>query len=198
LEIFVHTILKHSFEPDLKINNLHIITGLGVLILQAACTQSSTKPDAEKTSPNNDLPTHVLINDCIKQAVYFEYKSQQYDSLDTQYFQVLEDYNDEDAIELSSLLKFYNKQLITISDSVQLKNTIFKCDSLKQELSRYSKELVGYVFVHTFKVDEKLSSAIFLIDKSCRWSEIIPVRAISELDSEDFVETFRNKKTSDN
>ncbi|MFN3916631.1 MAG: hypothetical protein ACK4K0_02715 [Flavobacteriales bacterium] len=189
--------LKYRFNPDLKINSLHIVLNSGIALIFASCTQSSTTNDAKQKFNAPELPEHVLINDCIKQAIYFEYKNQNYDSVDTKYFQLLEDYSNEDAIELSTLLKYYNKQLPTLSDSTELKNIIYKCDSIKQELSRYSKELVGYVFVHSFQINKKLNSAIFLIDKACRWSEMIPVKAISKFDSEDFVETFRTKKISD-
>ncbi|PCJ87028.1 MAG: hypothetical protein COA57_05485 [Flavobacteriales bacterium] len=139
--------------------------------------------------------TRDNLEDCIKKELYYDTRVDlgSYENLKTEYFTELRDYSSNKALriedELDKHIRFYRQKYErdpqeSIPDSVQFDERVklkFKIDSMGNLLRPYPKEVVGYVFVHTFKTMDDTMAVIFLMDKYCMKTEAIPIK-ISDTD----------------
>jgi hypothetical protein len=133
------------------------------------------------------------IGECMRKTLHYHtVDMHSYDSLATQYFHEIKDYTGSKAKKLYK--RILNKKHLVNSDSIRLNNPDevhllqYQIDSLQHLISKFEKEVVGYVFVHTFQSEQDTLSMIIVMDNKCDMSEAIPIKAIKDIDPDDYIE----------
>lgn len=174
-----------------------IIGGIVIGIFLTGCLNEG---DVNKKTTGDTDQAPVDYTECVKKAIYYKLKTDEteYDSISTSYFKEIEDYTDSSTIKMQEALwekeTLFNQFWSTNSDSdssnmhIVLENEI---DSLKKELKSIEKEIVGYVFVHTFSIGKDTSSMIFIIDDRCEKWDAIPIKTIKDIEPNSFVKNIR-------
>jgi len=140
-----------------------------------------SQSDVENKS--NKEKIKVSLTECTKNAVYYldEVDITTYDSVTTQYFHEVMDYTTEEALELQkeieSLKSFMESNVENENDSIV--ELYYK---KKTGLSKFKKEITGYVYVHTFLNNSDTLSALILANANCTKATAIKVRTISDID----------------
>jgi hypothetical protein len=176
------------------------------LVLFIACGSPAKKktPAKKDSSDNQEIsfnykgPNYELINNCLRTTLSYrlQVEPRDYDSIATYYFHEIRDYEDKNVRAQSHRLKALKDNmrdsltLLTDTRSKQLEGEI---DILQQEVNSHNLDVIGYVFVHTFRIKEKdTMSAIFVMDQNCGYKELIKVKAISDPNPEDYIESIRS------
>ncbi len=148
-----------------------------------------------KAPSNNKI--QISLAECTKNAVYYldEVDITTYDSVTTQYFHEVLDYTLDEAIQLEKETELL-KQYINKTDFQ--KQTGNESDSIidlyyrnKNALSKYKKEVTGYVYVHTFINNTDTLSALILANANCTKATAIKVRTISDIDPSMYASQIR-------
>ena len=200
--------MKGAIIPFLKVSDaLSKFFIIPLLVLSACATPDNQQQTVEESLIVFDREN---LEPCIKKELYYDTRidMDSYQSLGTQYFHGIEDYTSKNAHKLErDLLKrrryldqklrlVGDDELLEVVDSLQQEEReliVAEMDSIKQELAPYRKEVVGYVFIHTFLSAGDTHSVIFLMDTRCVHTEAISVRTIpQELDPEKYKEIFRD------
>ena len=143
-------------------------------------------------------PDFEMINNCLRTTLSYKLQVEphDYDSIATYYFHEIRDYEDKAIREKNGLLKRLQatvKDSLTLFKPERLKSLEGKIDILQQEVNSYTKEVIGFVFVHTFCIKQKDTlSAIYVMDQNCGFKEIIKVKVISDPNPEDYIESIRS------
>ncbi|HLP13122.1 MAG TPA: hypothetical protein VK177_14390 [Flavobacteriales bacterium] len=175
------------------------------LLMLMACGTSAEKetPVKEDSADNQDLnfnysgPNYEMINNCLRTTLSYrlQVEPRDYDSIATYYFHEIRDYQDKTIREKNQRLKKLKNQMrdsVTILSAVRAKQLEGEIDILQQEINSHSLEVIGYVFVHSFLIKEKdTMSAIFVMDQNCGYKELIKVKAISDPNPDDYIESIR-------
>jgi hypothetical protein len=172
--------------------NLKQIFILVVVLVFAAC-DAPIKRDLEDTAPTT-VYTKDNLEPCIKKelALSSQFDAASYKSLQVLYFQEVEDYTKKKPQKLDERLGILMTYMDTLlqnkkaedygyKDSIQYNEGLkvkAEIDSINQVLRTYRKEVVGYVFVHTYKTLDDTLSVIFLMDTKCMYTEAIEVNAV--------------------
>lgn len=155
------------------------------------------KSDAAYTQHVNKGPDYEKINNCLRTTLSYklQVEPREYDSLATYYFHEIRDYTNPKIRGQNHKLKNLKQQL---KDSAQTFNDDKRkmvegeIDLLQQEINSHFKEIIGYVFVHSFILKDKdTMSAIFVMDMNCGFKELIKVKVISDPNPEDYIESIR-------
>lgn len=150
-----------------------------------------------KTESNSDLKVHVedlALIEPIKKIIYYlnDVDITTYDSITTQYFHAVVDYTDTIAINLKQDQDFF--QAVVDSDTVSNQELDFYYEKLiatNSQLAKYNKEVIGYVFVHTFMNKGDTMSAIILTNASMTKGQAIPVKKITDIEPDLFTSSIR-------
>lgn len=157
-----------------------------------------TEEEPQDINLNYKGPDFEMINNCLRTTLSYklQIEPRDYDSIATYYFHEIRDYEDKSVRSKSQSLKTLQANLrdsMTILSSARSKELEGKIDILQQEINSYNKEVIGYVFVHTFRIKEKdTMSAIYVMDQKCGFKELIKVKAISDPNPEDYIESIRS------
>lgn len=183
-----------------------ILGFISIVFLLVSCGgNSDEKHDDKKISsvkPENiDFsyrgPDYKLISNCLRTTLSYklQIEPRDYDSIATYYFHEIRDYTNPEIKAKSILLKTLKQnhkdsiELLTKERNAKLEAQI---DILQQELNVHFKDVIGYVFVHSFTLKEKDTvSAIFVMDQNCGYKELIKVKVITDPNPEDYVESIR-------
>jgi hypothetical protein len=142
-------------------------------------------------------PDFELINNCLRTTLSYklQIEPRDYDSIATYYFHEIRDYADRSIRSKNRTLKVLQANLrdsLPILEESRSKSLEGQIDILQQEINSFSKEVIGFVFVHTFRIKEKdTMSAIYVMDQNCGFKELIKVKAISDPNPEDYIESIR-------
>ncbi|MFI5204937.1 MAG: hypothetical protein ACHQF2_10615 [Flavobacteriales bacterium] len=158
--------------------------------------------DSSETEVPDSLRNYIMnrseVYDCMLNAIYYKLKvtREDLDTIKTHYFHNIVDYQDLEVRVMSERLQRLRE---IMKDSAKVKSFIpqryeKEMDSLVQEVNRYEKSVVGFVLVHTFfiKADRDTQTMIFVLDKNCGYKDAIKIKSISNLNPEDYVNSFRN------
>ncbi len=159
------------------------------------CSTVDNKPEIKYEAENKSIPEFNL-NNCLEEALTKDsiVNMQTYDSLDTRYMHEILDYTDQMAMELAKDLELQKKILLSdsISNNAELTDLKqYEITQLEQELAKFGKEVVGYVFVHTFLSNSDTLSRIIVMDNECKISKAIPIRAIKDINPNDYLRKIR-------
>lgn len=169
-----------------------------VLSIFICSCNSSTNADNEEviamedSEKKNESGIGFSTSECIRNAIYYLETTdmQTYDSLDTRYFNEIMGYRKSSAIELEDKIISIKENIANdtmndipapIRDEMNL-----QIDSLKIELDYYKKEVIGYVFVHTYTSLSDTLSAIIVMNKNCSSTQAIPVSTVSSVNPNDY------------
>lgn len=143
-------------------------------------------------------PDYEAINNCLRTTLSYkmQIEPRDYDSISTYYFHEIRDYAEPEISQKNQALRRL-KQTIKDSSSAleetRLKDIEGQIDILQQEVNAHYREVIGYVFVHSFSIKDKDTlSAIFVMDRSCGFKEFIIVKAISDPNPDDYIEPIRS------
>jgi len=176
---------------------------LPALLILTACGQPepSKKKAVVPVDPDikiNKGPDYEFINNCLRTTLSYklQVEPRDYDSIATYYFHEIRDYEDKEIRLKNQKLKRLKNNL---KDSLSLmsedrRNAIEgEIDVLQQEVNAHFKDVIGYVFVHSFRIKEKdTMSAIYVMDNKCGFKEFIRVKVISDPNPEDYIESIRS------
>lgn len=143
-------------------------------------------------------PDFELINNCLRTTLSYklQIEPRDYDSIATYYFHEIRDYENKAVRSKNVLLKRLKNNLkdsVSLLAEPRLKKLEASVDILQQDVNSYHKEVIGYVFVHTFVIKEKDTlSAIYVMDQKCGFKELIKVKVISDPNPEDYVDAIRS------
>jgi len=182
--------------------NRYLLLILAISLFSCGSDRTPVKEKKESvdTNPLHHYkgPDYESINNCLRTTLSYkmQVEPRDYDSLATYYFHEIRDYTDPDVRSKNNLLKTYKQ---TLKDSASLlsekrqKVLEGEIDILQQEINSHLREVIGYVFVHSFIIKEKdTMSAIFVMDQNCGFKEFIKVKVISDPNPEDYVESIRS------
>lgn len=171
----------------------------------AACggSQSDLKESSSSTGSPEDIkpPKEVdyeAINNCLHSTLSYkmQLEPKDYDSIATYYFHEIRDYEDKEIRKKNQhlqRLKQWYKDSASIAPATRAKEIEKEIDVLQQEVNRYFREIIGYVFVHSFVAKQKDTiSAIFVMDYKCSYKELIKVKVITDPNPDDYIETIRS------
>jgi hypothetical protein len=171
-----------------------------------SCGSNNNKPSKGRKPANeasNDHlpyrgPDHEMINNCLRTTLSYklQVEPRDYDSIATYYFHEIRDYTDPEVRERYRKLKRLKENMrdsLTLLSDARSKKLEGEIDILQQDINAYHKEVIGYLFVHSFRIKEKDTlSAIFVMDQNCGYKELIKVKVISDPDPEDYIESIRS------
>jgi len=180
---------------------LFLYPALGIVCVMTAGCNTQEKQYAadqvQRTYSKDD------IDECIRKELSYDpnIDMKSYKGLSIEYFNEIKDYVSEDAIDIQNEIERY-KEIIKKKESVDISSNKTKdstdqdlikikadLDSLNKKIRQYRKVAVGYVFVHKFISGEDTLKRIFVMDKNCNETDIIPVKSNHSLNPDD----FRNK-----
>lgn len=175
-----------------------------LIVTLFSCGSDRTPVQAKKEPVNNNPlnmykgPDYETINNCLRTTLSYkmQVEPRDYDSLATYYFHEIRDYTDPE-IRLKNIQLKTCKQSLKDSASLlnekRLKALEGQIDILQQEVNSHLRQVIGYVFVHSFVIKEKdTMSAIFVMDQNCGFKEFIKVKVISDPNPDDYVESIRS------
>lgn len=163
-----------------------------VITVMAAC---SSPTENSEEDDNVSAPVVLTQAECIDKVLYYklEATSENYDSISISYFNEVMDYEDSLALAIQDEMWILEGMRFSYLSDYEIEGNQERADSLnividklKKELKAYRKTVVGYVFVHTFTIEQDTMSMIFLMDKNCSQSDAIPIKTVEELDPDDF------------
>jgi len=134
----------------------------------------------------------VPLNECIQNALYYLDNTEinSYDSIDTHYFHEVLGYKNQKALDMEKRLQMLKHSImIDTSNNLgtaqreEIENDI---ENLRYELYSHEKEVIGFVFIHTYSIKQDTLSAIIVMTKNCSSSQAIPVNAIKDIDPSDY------------
>jgi hypothetical protein len=171
-----------------------------------ACGSSEKKGDKAKIEEEEpeDIaltykgPDFEMINNCLRTTLSYklQIEPRDYDSIATYYFHEIRDYADKAIRTKNRTLKLLQANLrdsLTILKEDRAKSLEGQIDIMQQDINSHTKEVIGFVFVHTFRIKEKdTMSAIYVMDQNCGFKELIKVKAISDPNPEDYIESIRS------
>lgn len=158
----------------------------------AACSSPDEQPEAME---NTNEATALTKAECIDKVLYYKLETtgENYDSISTDYFNEVIDYEDSIALAIQDTVWMLESTRFSYLSDYELEGSQEMADSLnliiddlKKQLKAYQKAVVGYVFVHTFSVSQDTMSMIFIMDKDCSKSDAIPVKTVEDIDPDDF------------
>ena len=155
------------------------------------------KEDPEMITPLYKGPDFEMINNCLRTTLSYklQIEPRDYDSIATYYFHEIRDYHDKKIRIKNRQLKQLKTNLrdsLSLLADVRIKALEGKIDILQQEVNAHFKEVIGFVFVHTFCIKDKDTlSAIYVMDQNCGFKELIKVKVISDPNPEDYIESIR-------
>lgn len=173
-----------------------------LLVLLSSCGRgkktNATSPEnkgidvsvSKKTASVNDF----ALVETVKKFIYYmnEVDISTYDSISTQYFHEVVDYTDTIAISIDNKLK--KLKLLINGDSLNsFEKEVVKDEmiQLSTELSKYSKSVTGYLFVHTFLNKGDTLSAIIITNADMSKGEAFPVNTVNHIEPSQFTENIR-------
>lgn len=174
-----------------------------LISLMTSCGGSSSTKELETSLPAKDNeiqgPKKVHVEDFalvepIKKIIYYlsEVDITTYDSITTQYFHAVMDYKDSNAIHLEHQLNYYESIIHSSETSEEDKlASQEEATKINQQLWKYNKEVIGYVFVHTFMNKGDTMSAIILTNSSLTKGQAIPIKKITEIEPDQFTSSIR-------
>ncbi len=174
-----------------------ILTILALSIITVSCNNTKKEngdeanPTPESTSSTSSLPDFSL-SECILNAIYHldDTEINSYDSIATQYFHEVIGFQDSAAVAMELEMNATKSILLNDTNAIlpplTLDSLKYRVTELKQELSRYDKGVIGFVFVHTYRMASDTASAIILMNMNCSKSEAIPVKTIKDVNPEDY------------
>jgi len=172
-----------------------------VILLFSAVSCSEKNQDSEEEivaqnikadSQNGSQVPDVPLNECIHNALYYLNNTEinTYDSIDTHYFHEVLGYTNKKAIEMEKRLNMLKHSVMidTLNNlgTVQRNEIELDIKNLRNELYTHEKEVIGFVFIHTYSIKQDTLSAIIVMTKNCSSSEAFPVNAIKDIDPSDF------------
>lgn len=179
----------------MKSINLNLLLILLLFLSSCKDTNSdiSNEPIDKEIKVQSKLSVNFSIGDCIHNALYYLDNTdiKTYDSLDTRYFHEILGYASKEAIGMEEKI-ISLKQNISLDTNNMISSIIkdemqLQIDSLRNELNYYDKEVIGYVFVHTYTSHNDTLSAIIVMNKDCASSHAIPVKTINNINPDDYV-----------
>ncbi|HYG51538.1 MAG TPA: hypothetical protein VD905_11585 [Flavobacteriales bacterium] len=176
------------------------------LLILAACGLSAEKdkPVAEEKTESEEFRLNYngidyeMISNCLRTTLSYrmQIEPRDYDSIATYYFHEIRDYSDKEVRETNRKLKKLKQHMrdsVAILTPARAKSLEGEIDILQQEVNSHHLEVIGYVFVHSFRLKEKDTvSALFVMDDHCGYKEIIKVKAISDPNPDDYIESIRS------
>ena len=143
-------------------------------------------------------PNYESISNCLTTTLSYklQIEPRDYDSIATYYFHEIRDYIDIKIRKKNQRLrrlKEWYKDSSMVTPEIRLKEIEKEIDVLQQDVNRYYREVIGYVFVHSFRIKEKdTMSAIFVMDQNCSFKELIKVKVITDPNPDDYIESIRS------
>lgn len=182
---------------------IRLIAYSGLFFLIASCSNSNNNHNHHTTDPNaKDTVSggnKISVNDFaleepVKKIIYYmsEVDITTYDSIATQYFHEVLDYEDTAAIALET--KISKLQSIVDSDSLstfEKQVASDKITSLTLSLNQYKKVITGYVFVHTFLNKGDTLSAIIVTNADMSKGEAYPIHAVKDVEPTAYTNNVR-------
>jgi hypothetical protein len=147
--------------------------------------------------PVENLGAIPSLLNCTKKALYDikDIDISTYDSISSQYFQEVLDYEDVEAKfienEISKLEYNLNSDAIEFYSDVQVDSIINRLNQLKTDILSYDKILSGYVYVHTFANKKDTMSAIIITNRDGSDAEAIQVKTVNELNPDNYRSRIR-------
>jgi hypothetical protein len=122
---------------------------------------------------------------CISKALYVwdEVDLNTYDSIGSYYFEEVKDYMDEEAFVVIQNIKSIEEELLTIpaKHKKKIESLNEELSRLKLALSKFEKEVTGYLFIHTFVNKSDTLSAIIIINEDGTNAQAVPVKTINDV-----------------
>lgn len=176
------------------------------LLFLTSCSDKEEKRESltqEQSTDKKNKKTNydVSLTDCIHNALYYLDNTDinHYDSIDTHYFHEVLGYTNKDALKMEKDIQLMKQTILldTLNNLSRITKDEYQLeiDELRQELFSYEKEIIGFVFIHTYTINQDTLSAIIVMNKNCSSSQAIPVNAIKDIDPSDYsyrVETIEN------
>jgi hypothetical protein len=128
----------------------------------------------------------INFNYCISKALYVwdEVDLNTYDSIGSYYFEEVKDYVDDEAFMIIQYIKNIEEELsVTPSKhKSKIEGLHEELAQLKLELSKFEKEVTGYLFIHTFVNKSDTLSAIIIVNEDGTNSQAVPVKTITTIE----------------
>jgi hypothetical protein len=159
-------------------------------------TQQVKDNEPPKFSIENLGATPPLLN-CTKKALYDikDIDIATYDSVSSQYFQEVLDYEDIEAKfienEISKLEYNLNSDAVKFYSDNQMDSIVNRLNQLKTDILSYDKILSGYVYVHTFTNKGDTLSAIIITNSDGSDAEAIQIKTVNQLDPDNYRSIIR-------
>ena len=189
---------------------LHLIFYTFILLLLAVNCSEKQQHIEEETVPQkvkgdkplNNYAPDVPLNECIHNALYYLENTEinTYDSIDTHYFHEVLGYKNKKAVEMEKRVKMLKNLIMidTLSNigKAERKEIELDLENLRNNLYSIEKEVIGFVFIHTYSIKLDTLSAIIIMTKNCSNSQAIPVNAIKDIDPSQFSYQIQQIETS--
>jgi AICAR transformylase/IMP cyclohydrolase PurH len=159
-------------------------------------TQQVKDNEPPKLSIENLGAPPSLLN-CTKKALYDikDIDIATYDSVSSQYFQEVLDYEDIEAKfienEISKLEYNLNSDAAKFYSDNQMDSIVNRLNQLKTDILSYDKILSGYVYVHTFTNKGDTLSAIIITNSDGSDAEAIQIKTVNQLDPDNYRSIIR-------
>lgn len=189
----------------MQLNRLIIFAMAAVFLLSCSSEHKPDKPDETTTK----VYKRGNLGPCIAKELYYDTSIDMdtYEAISIQYFREIKDYTSKRAQKILDDINYRllyldthlamkgDEYLLEFEDSLQYEESVIineEIDSLQELISPYRKEVVGYVFVHTFKTANDTQSVIFLMDTKCITAEAIPIHTVpQDINPDDYLELIR-------
>lgn len=175
------------------------------IVLFSYCDTKNKEVHEEKNktevNPVENLEINISeeqLEECINKGIYYlnEVDVSTYKKINTQYFHQVIDYIDTTAQEIEKEFEKLNYILEVdgshLYSNEQLDSIIFKANTLKKELIKFEKSVVGFVFLHTFLNKQDTISAIIIANADCSKSEAIKVITLTDIEPNYYKQKIRN------
>jgi len=180
-----------------------------LLLLAANCSGKQQNIEEEiapqslkiEKALNNYLPD-VSLNECIHNALYYLGNTEinTYDSIDTHYFHEVLGYKDKKAVEMEKRVQILKHSIIidTLNNlgTAEREEIELDLENLRHDLYSFEKEVIGFVFIHTYSIKLDTLSAIIIMTKNCSSAQAIPVNAIKDIDPSHYAYKIQQIETS--
>tara|TARA_B110000285_G_C14805863_1_gene459653 strand:+ start:90 stop:635 length:546 start_codon:yes stop_codon:yes gene_type:complete len=177
-----------------------------LLLLSVNCSEKKQHIEQEivhqSDKPLNNYLPDVPLNECIHSALYYLESTEinTYDSIDTQYFHEVLGYKNKKAVEMEKRVQILKHSIIidTIHnlDAADREEIELDIENLRHDLYSFEKEVIGFVFIHTYSIKLDTLSAIIIMTKDCSNSQAIPVNAIKDIEPSNFAYQIQQIGTS--
>jgi hypothetical protein len=188
-----------------KLNFYQLIVVCFAIVGVISCRSSNAKEPAQKKSDNAAVAhtfqactfNHCEIDfkDCIGKALYVwdEVDLTTYDSIGSYYFEEVKDFVDEEAFFIIQKIKSIEEEIAVTSSKKKDKITQLNDElaELKLALSKFEKEVTGYLFIHTFVNKSDTLSAIIIVNEDGTNSQAVPVKTITTVEVDAYTEEVK-------